>query len=180
MPEAAYCKSNRWLTVILITPEQFGADRESVRLALEAENIESRPVWKPMHMQPVLNTQIPSIESQKPNTGKPQYKCRVIGGNVAEDLFNRGLCLPSGTAMTPSDQNHTIETIQSPSAIGTASSEPGGLPPPMTHFPHFIIFPISALSHFGELNSNYRVTQTSSKPALLPSHIVTCMPSLAE
>ena len=113
MPEAPYGRSNRWLTVILITPEEFGADRETVRLALEAENIESRPVWQPMHMQPVFNTEIPSIESQKPNTGKPQCKCRVIGGNVAEDLFNRGLCLPSGTAMTHSDQNRTIETIQS-------------------------------------------------------------------
>ena len=112
MPEAPYGKSNRWLTVILIAPEEFGTDRETVRLALDAENIESRPVWKPMHMQPVFNTEIPSIESQKPNTGKPQYKCRVIGGNVAEDLFNRGLCLPSGTAMTTSDLDRTIEIIR--------------------------------------------------------------------
>ena len=112
MPEAPYGKSNRWLTVILITPEEFGADRETVRLALEAENIESRPVWKPMHMQPVFNTEIPSIEAQKPNTGTPRYKCRVIGGNVAEDLFNRGLCLPSGTAMTTSDLDRTIEIIR--------------------------------------------------------------------
>jgi len=58
MPEADYGKSNRWLTVILITPEEFGADRETVRLALEAENIEARPVWKPMHLQPVFNPQI--------------------------------------------------------------------------------------------------------------------------
>ena len=56
MPEAAYGRCNRWLTVILITPEQFGADREPVRLALEKENIESRPVWKPMHMQPVFES----------------------------------------------------------------------------------------------------------------------------
>ncbi|MCG7852928.1 MAG: aminotransferase class I/II-fold pyridoxal phosphate-dependent enzyme, partial [Methanosarcinaceae archaeon] len=54
MPEAAYGRSNRWLTVILITPEKFGADIERVRVALEAENIESRPVWKPMHLQPVF------------------------------------------------------------------------------------------------------------------------------
>jgi dTDP-4-amino-4,6-dideoxygalactose transaminase len=54
MPEAPYGKSNCWLTVILIAPEEFGADREQVRLVLEAENIESCPIWKPMHMQPVL------------------------------------------------------------------------------------------------------------------------------
>ena len=55
MPEASYGKSNRWLTVILVTPEEFGADRETVRLALEAENIEARPVWKPMHLQAVFD-----------------------------------------------------------------------------------------------------------------------------
>ena len=55
MPEAAYGRCNRWLTVVLITPEIFGADREVVRQALNAENIESRPVWKPMHLQPVFD-----------------------------------------------------------------------------------------------------------------------------
>lgn len=54
MPKPEWSRSSRWLTVILITPEAFGADREAVRLALESENIESRPVWKPMHLQPVL------------------------------------------------------------------------------------------------------------------------------
>ena len=60
MPEASYGRCNRWLTVILITPEEFGVDRETVRLALDAENIEARPVWKPMHLQPVFNPQIAS------------------------------------------------------------------------------------------------------------------------
>jgi len=85
MPEASYGKSNCWLTVILINPKEFGADREQVRLALEAENIESRPIWKPMHMQPVFKDR------------------RMRGGEVSEDLFNRGLCLPSGTRMTEED-----------------------------------------------------------------------------
>jgi len=58
MPEPEWSRSNRWLTVILFTPEEFGAGRETVRLALEAENIEARPVWKPMHLQPVFNPQI--------------------------------------------------------------------------------------------------------------------------
>ena len=57
MPEATYGRSNCWLTVILITPEKFGADREAIRLALEKENIESRPIWKPMHMQPVFHVE---------------------------------------------------------------------------------------------------------------------------
>ncbi|NDY74562.1 aminotransferase DegT [Desulfobacter hydrogenophilus] len=96
MPEADYGTSNRWLTVILITPELFSADREAVRLALEAENIESRPVWKPMHLQPVFQ-----------NT----HPCRVVGGEVSEDLFTRGLCLPSGTAMTTQDLDRVIHTI---------------------------------------------------------------------
>lgn len=95
MPEAPYGRSDRWLTVILITPEEFGADREAVQLALEAENIEARPMWKPMHLQPVFKNN------------------RCIGGEVAEDLFNRGLCLPSGTAMTDEDLNRVIEVILS-------------------------------------------------------------------
>ena len=57
MPEAPYGRSNRWLTVVLITPEELGVDRETVEQALEAENIEARLVWKPMHMQPVFNPQ---------------------------------------------------------------------------------------------------------------------------
>jgi len=94
MPEAPYGRCARWLTVILITPEEFGVDRETVRLALETENIESRPVWKPMHMQPVFKG------------------CKCVGGKVAEDLFNRGLCLPSGTAITEEELNRVVEVIR--------------------------------------------------------------------
>jgi dTDP-4-amino-4,6-dideoxygalactose transaminase len=94
MPEAPYGKSNCWLTVILITPEEFGSDREAVRLTLESENIEAKPVWKPMHLQPVFKG------------------CRVRGGVVSEDLFNRGLCLPSGTAMTEEDLERVIRVIR--------------------------------------------------------------------
>jgi dTDP-4-amino-4,6-dideoxygalactose transaminase len=94
MPEAPYGRSNRWLTVILITPESFGSDRESVRLALEAENIEARPVWKPMHLQPVFKG------------------CRVRGGAVSEDLFQRGLCLPSGTQMTEEDLTRVVSVVK--------------------------------------------------------------------
>ena len=110
MPEAAYNRCNRWLTVVLITPEVFGADRESVRLALEAENIESRPVWKPMHMQPVFDSQITQVT--RTGSGKKKYPCRIVGGAVAEDLFARGLCLPSGTAMTEEDLERIVGVIR--------------------------------------------------------------------
>ncbi|UCD88550.1 MAG: aminotransferase class V-fold PLP-dependent enzyme [Desulfobacterales bacterium] len=111
MPEARYGRSNRWLTVILITPEEFGADRETVRLALESENIESRPVWKPMHMQPVFRAEIQGQKLLAKNGSINPYPARVVGGSVAEDLFFRGLCLPSGTAMTKGDLNRIVSVI---------------------------------------------------------------------
>lgn len=110
MPEASYGRSNRWLTVILITPDEYGADREQVRLALEAENIEARPLWKPMHLQPVFEVEV--SKAGKVRKAKGKYKARVVRGRVAEDLFNRGLCLPSGTAMTDSDLDRVISTIR--------------------------------------------------------------------
>ena len=110
MPEPDWSRANRWLTVILITPEKFGADREQVRLALEAENIESRPVWKPMHLQPVFDISRQGAKAQRPGE-KKRYSARMAGGGVAEDLFNRGLCLPSGTAMTQSDLDRVIAIV---------------------------------------------------------------------
>ncbi|MBU1247092.1 MAG: aminotransferase class V-fold PLP-dependent enzyme [Proteobacteria bacterium] len=94
MPEAAYGTHNRWLTVVQIDADTFGATPEQVRLALEAENIESRPVWKPMHLQPVFED------------------ARVWGGAVSEELFARGLCLPSGTAMADSDLDRVADVIR--------------------------------------------------------------------
>jgi dTDP-4-amino-4,6-dideoxygalactose transaminase len=111
MPEAQYGRSNRWLTVILITPEEFGANRETVRLALEAGNIEARPVWKPMHLQPVFQVEEHCAE-RKAQSVRHRYTARVVGGEVAEDLFNRGLCLPSGTAITEGDLDRVIEVIR--------------------------------------------------------------------
>jgi len=120
MPEAFYGRSNRWLTVVLITPDEFGADREQVRLALEGENIESRPVWKPMHLQPVFNNgdersgKRKELEKTGASFGvKKRYEARAVGGKVAEDLFDRGLCLPSGTATTHADLDHVIDAIRS-------------------------------------------------------------------
>ncbi|HEX7523421.1 MAG TPA: aminotransferase class I/II-fold pyridoxal phosphate-dependent enzyme [Candidatus Deferrimicrobium sp.] len=82
MPTAGYGEPNYWLTCILIDPARFGATRENIRLALEKENIESRPLWKPMHLQPAFKD------------------CRVRDGSVSEGIFRDGLCLPSGTALT--------------------------------------------------------------------------------
>src|SRR4029077_2787908 len=85
MPIATHGEPNYWLTCITIDPQKFGATREAVRLALAARNIEARPVWKPLHMQPVF------------------AHCRVRGGAVAESTFERGLCLPSGSNLTGAD-----------------------------------------------------------------------------
>lgn len=85
MPEAPFGRSTRWLTCVVIDPAKFGCDREAVRLALQEENIEARPVWKPMSQQPVF------------------AGCRRYGGEVGADLFARGLCLPSGSNLTEAD-----------------------------------------------------------------------------
>jgi dTDP-4-amino-4,6-dideoxygalactose transaminase len=92
-PEGFY--SNRWLTAILVDPNQTGGiTREDIRLALEKENIESRPLWKPMHLQPVFQD-------------FPYY-----GGNVAETLFENGLCLPSGSNLSEGDLERVVRIIK--------------------------------------------------------------------
>jgi dTDP-4-amino-4,6-dideoxygalactose transaminase len=71
---------------------------------------QARPVWKPMHTQPVFEA--PERKAHGGGrTGKAKYQARVVGGHVAEDLFNRGLCLPSGTAMTEQDLDRIISGI---------------------------------------------------------------------
>lgn len=94
MPEAAYGRSSRWLTVMQLDPAFYRSTPEQVRLALEAGNIEARPVWKPMHLQPVFKD------------------CRVVGGDVSARLFRQGLCLPSGTAMTAQDIDRITDIIR--------------------------------------------------------------------
>lgn len=95
MPEAGYGESNAWLTCILVDRDAFGADREAIRLALEAEDIEARPVWKPMHLQPVF-------------AGFARH-----GGDVSARLFRDGLCLPSGSALSDDDQRRVVATMLS-------------------------------------------------------------------
>jgi dTDP-4-amino-4,6-dideoxygalactose transaminase len=113
MPEAGYGKCNRWLTVITIRPEAFGVDYQYVQRALENENIESRPVWKPMHLQTVFNCYGETVQKTCPKSPKHKHKARVVGGRVSKSLFDRGLCLPSGTAMSDDDVERVIETILS-------------------------------------------------------------------
>jgi dTDP-4-amino-4,6-dideoxygalactose transaminase len=87
--------SNRWLTTVLIHPEKTGGiDRESIRLRLEKENIETRPLWKPMHLQPVFRD------------------CVASTNDVSEYLFDRGLCLPSGSNLTPEDVFRVVNAIK--------------------------------------------------------------------
>ena len=95
MPVADYGEPNFWLTCVTIDPAQFGADREQVRLALEAVDIESRPTWKPLHLQPVFK-------------GAP-----TAGGEVCATIFERGLCLPSGSALSETDLDDPAEVVRS-------------------------------------------------------------------
>ena len=92
-PDSNYY-SNHWLSAIIIDPLVTGVTREDLRLALLADNIESRPLWKPMHMQPVFE-------------GTPYY-----GNNVAETLFENGLCLPSGSNLSTSDRDRIAKIVK--------------------------------------------------------------------
>lgn len=93
MPEAVFGESNRWLTCLTIDPSGCGSTREDMRLALESENIESRPVWKPLHLQPVFHEY-------------PYY-----GSGVAEELFDKGLCLPSGSNLSKEDLRRVVKVF---------------------------------------------------------------------
>ncbi|MCT4215211.1 aminotransferase class I/II-fold pyridoxal phosphate-dependent enzyme [Elizabethkingia anophelis] len=86
--------SNHWLSAITIDPEITGVTREELRLTLLEDNIESRPLWKPMHMQPVF------------------YNAPYYGGKVAEELFEDGLCLPSGSSMTDTERERITKTVK--------------------------------------------------------------------
>jgi dTDP-4-amino-4,6-dideoxygalactose transaminase len=122
MPEAPYGRGNRWLTVILVDPELFGADRETIRLALEKENIESRPVWKPMHLQSAFIVDADIALFKTGQNGRGRYPARTVGGHVSEMLFQRGLCLPSGTAMSDHDLNRITDIIGELHLLGAKRS----------------------------------------------------------
>jgi dTDP-4-amino-4,6-dideoxygalactose transaminase len=82
-----------WLTALTIDPDLLGVDRERIRLHLDAQGIEARPVWKPMHLQPLYSG------------------CEVVGGSVAADLFARGLCLPSGSSLSVEQRERVSSAV---------------------------------------------------------------------
>ena len=94
MPQAEFGFHANWLSCFLIDEEAFGCSRDGLVSRLDEANIESRPVWKPMHMQPLF-------------AGAKHY-----GGEVSEDLFRRGICLPSSSSLTAADQNYVIDAVR--------------------------------------------------------------------
>ncbi len=93
MPEAAYGRATCWLTCIVVDQAAFGASRNDLLQSFEKANIEARPVWKPMHLQPVF----------------ARYRKR--GGEISADLFERGICLPSGSNLSGKDIERVIQVI---------------------------------------------------------------------
>jgi pyridoxal phosphate-dependent aminotransferase EpsN len=94
MPQAPYGLHTNWLSCFLIDERVFGLSRDALIRALDEANVESRPVWKPMHLQPLYSG------------------CERYGGEVAEDLFRRGICLPSSSSLSEEDQLHVINAIR--------------------------------------------------------------------
>jgi pyridoxal phosphate-dependent aminotransferase EpsN len=94
MPEFAGSRGNRWLTCMTIDPAQSDVAPADVLAAMAADNIEGRPLWKPLHCQPLYA----GVET--------------FGGRVAEELFARGLCLPSGSAMSEQELDRVVGAVR--------------------------------------------------------------------
>ena len=94
MPQAPYGVHTNWLSCFLIDEAKFGCSRDRLIDLLNAANVESRPVWKPMHLQPLY-------------ARSERYR-----GEIAEDLFRRGICLPSSSSLSLEDQLHVINQIR--------------------------------------------------------------------
>jgi pyridoxal phosphate-dependent aminotransferase EpsN len=100
MPQAPYGLHTNWLSCFLIEEQKFGCSRDELIGVLNAANIESRPVWKPMHLQPLY--------------ARSEY----FGGAVAEDLFQRGICLPSSSSLTDEQQLHVVNVVRKTAGVG--------------------------------------------------------------
>lgn len=98
MPEAQFCRSTRWLTVLTVDSARCGVNPTDILDTLATQNIEARPVWKPLHLQPLFKEC-----NYYPHTGD---------GSVSDSLFEKGLCLPSGSNLPEDDQNRIIECIK--------------------------------------------------------------------
>jgi pyridoxal phosphate-dependent aminotransferase EpsN len=94
MPQAPYGLHTNWLSCFLIEEKEFGRSRDELIQFLDTANIESRPVWKPMHLQPLY------------------AGCARYGGEVAEDLFRRGICLPSSSSLGLEDQLYVVNQVR--------------------------------------------------------------------
>jgi pyridoxal phosphate-dependent aminotransferase EpsN len=99
MPQAPYGLHTNWLSCFLIEEREFGCSRDDLIGALNAANIESRPVWKPMHLQPLY------------------AHSEHFGGAVAEDLFRRGICLPSSSSLTDEQQLHVVNVVRKTAGV---------------------------------------------------------------
>jgi pyridoxal phosphate-dependent aminotransferase EpsN len=94
MPEAPFGFHTRWISCFLLDEPRFGASRDEVIQALAARNVEGRPVWKPMHLQPLYE------------------RCDRYGGEVGADLYRRGLCLPSSSSLGREEQDTVIGLVR--------------------------------------------------------------------
>jgi pyridoxal phosphate-dependent aminotransferase EpsN len=94
MPEPEGNRSTCWLTTFTVDPDAAGLDREMIRKHLEAQDIEARPVWKPMHLQPVF------------------AGATAFGGSVSAQLFEQGLCLPSGSSLSDTDRERVVDGVR--------------------------------------------------------------------
>ena len=94
MPQASYGFSTNWLSCFLIDEARFGCSRDQLIRVLDAAHVETRPVWKPMHLQPLYSSS------------------QCYGGEVAEDLFHRGICLPSSSSLSTTEQLHVVNQVR--------------------------------------------------------------------
>jgi pyridoxal phosphate-dependent aminotransferase EpsN len=99
MPQAPYGLHTNWLSCFLIDEERYGRSRDQLIRALDEANVESRPVWKPMHLQPLY------------------AKCGRYGGEVGEDLFRRGICLPSSSSLSLEDQLYVTNQLRAAAGL---------------------------------------------------------------
>jgi len=106
MPQAGFGRHTNWLSCFLVDEKRFGCSRDELIRSLDAANIESRPVWKPMHLQPLYSA------------------CRCYGGEVAEDLFHRGICLPSSSSLSLEDQLRVVNQVRAAARCGTSNGVP--------------------------------------------------------
>jgi dTDP-4-amino-4,6-dideoxygalactose transaminase len=93
MPEPSYATSTRWLSCVTLDPARISAHRDDIMRACEEVDIEVRPLWMPMHLQPVF------------------AGARFVGPGLCAELFETGLCLPSGSGMTDEDQSRVIDVV---------------------------------------------------------------------